>query len=1153
MRFKRLRERFLAMLLCSAMVITMFPANVTFAAENSQATYASQGDAEYDDKSYDDSETPDSSTPDSDVTDGGDNQGDKTDDISGNQDSETDDITDAKNQNGTDDKTATASDELTDDKTGDETDSKNDDKSSDKKNEKSNEKSEDKSEQAEDNIAQDSPLAVNFAVVEEPLFTTPSGDKFIVVDFGDGATTLSDVQLVLLNETTNQEYRFAASDNADSSYLFYVNFPDESYSGVYSIKSVEYTENNVLYEKLMKDGEIAPKFGVNTQVTTEPDLYLEETEEVSVTDDQFTSEDGVYDISDNFSNADVIGIEGDDDSKIDISDLTSAIENGVESAKTIDLGNGLSMSINTEELLSAAIQNTAGKGSNAPGNIVIVLDPGHGSYDAGATRTWDGVTYKERDLNQEIANACKAELDKYDNVTVYMTRTSVNDVLHEEEGDDLYWRCKFAYEKGADLFVSIHCNSSEGSIAHGAEVYVPNSSYNLKVYNVGKTVGESIGKQLEKLGIYYKGYTQIRNSENGTLYSDGSIADYYAVIRACKQYGIPGMIVEHAYVSNYNDCIKFLSTKEKLQALGKADAAGIAENIGLIQQNRSGKNPKNDGWQQVGNNWLYYDKNGKLQTGFFQVDGNTYYGKSNGYIVTGWQLIGGEWYCFNNKGIMYINDWAQNKRGGKSYLGADGKMAVGITKTKKGYYFFDNDGNMLTGWKKYNKNWYYMDYAGRMYRSKWLYEKNRYYYLRCNGTMAKGFINKDGNRYYLNNNGILQTGWIKVDGVDYYADSKGVIYISKWHTDSSGRTYFLNKKGKMVTGWVYIKKKKYYFNKSGVMQKGWLKGKKGWYYLRSDGTAVINDWQKFTDGTTYYLDKSGKMLTGIQTIGGKKYFFNKSGQLRTGWIKSGKYWYYSNSDGTLRYNQWLKYNKKRYYFNENGRMVTKAIILNKKRFFFNSNGELTGSESLNPKKPDNGNTNKDDPNKDDPNKDDPNNKNDVSKLHLIMGKSDVTAKQLAENYESSGFTYPAKTLKKGGAKNITTFCTIIIEEAKAEGVMPEVVYAQVMHETGWLQFGGDVKISQYNFCGLGATGGGNPGCTFADVRTGIRAQVQHLKAYASSKALKQTCVDPRFQYVERNVARYVEYLGQKENPKGKGWATAPQYGYKLLNIIYSID
>ena len=97
--------------------------------------------------------------------------------------------------------------------------------------------------------------------------------------------------------------------------------------------------------------------------------------------------------------------------------------------------------------------------------------------------------------------------------------------------------------------------------------------------------------------------------------------------------------------------------------------------------------------------------------------------------------------------------------------------------------------------------------------------------------------------------------------------------------------------------------------------------------------------------------------------------------------------------------------------------------------------------------------------------------------------------------------------------------------------------------------GGDASAGQFNFSGLGTTGGGVAGNSFPDVRTGIRAQVQHLKAYASSEDLNQACVDNRFQYVARESAPYVEWLGIQENPYGGGWAAGRSYGYKLRSLL----
>ena len=169
-----------------------------------------------------------------------------------------------------------------------------------------------------------------------------------------------------------------------------------------------------------------------------------------------------------------------------------------------------------------------------------------------------------------------------------------------------------------------------------------------------------------------------------------------------------------------------------------------------------------------------------------------------------------------------------------------------------------------------------------------------------------------------------------------------------------------------------------------------------------------------------------------------------------------------------------------------------------------------------------------------------------------MGKASASIDQMVRYYNSIGVTYPTGDLGKGGAKTIEDFCKIVYEEAEAEGVKAEVVFSQIMLETGNLQFGNDVKIEQFNFGGLGATGGGNPGHSFPDVRTGIRANVQHLKCYACDDPLSNEKVDPRWGEWLRNKAPYVQWLGIPDNPYGVGWAGSKDYGVKIINIINKI-
>lgn len=104
---------------------------------------------------------------------------------------------------------------------------------------------------------------------------------------------------------------------------------------------------------------------------------------------------------------------------------------------------------------------------------------------------------------------------------------------------------------------------------------------------------------------------------------------------------------------------------------------------------------------------------------------------------------------------------------------------------------------------------------------------------------------------------------------------------------------------------------------------------------------------------------------------------------------------------------------------------------------------------------------------------------------------------------------------------------LYLEEGAIEGVRGDAAFCQACKETGFFKFQGDVKKEQNNFCGLGATGGGNPGHSFENHRMGIRSQIQHLKAYGSTVALVNECIDPRFKYVSRGVASTFEDLAGK--------------------------
>lgn len=167
----------------------------------------------------------------------------------------------------------------------------------------------------------------------------------------------------------------------------------------------------------------------------------------------------------------------------------------------------------------------------------------------------------------------------------------------------------------------------------------------------------------------------------------------------------------------------------------------------------------------------------------------------------------------------------------------------------------------------------------------------------------------------------------------------------------------------------------------------------------------------------------------------------------------------------------------------------------------------------------------------------------------IMGNAGTNANQLEVFYnQHSSIDFPNYYKQRGVTLN--QFAQMYVDECADEGVRVDVAFAQAMLETGYLKFGGSVDISQFNFAGIGATGGSNPGYDFASVygdnangiRMGIRAQIQHLKAYASTAALVHPCVDPRFQYVTRGSATKVNDLSLK-------WSVGSDYGSKITTIM----
>ncbi len=194
------------------------------------------------------------------------------------------------------------------------------------------------------------------------------------------------------------------------------------------------------------------------------------------------------------------------------------------------------------------------------GKAIVVLDPGHDAGHTGAS----GNGVREEVATLKIARYCKQELEKYAGVEVYLTRGEAcpyPETVGQKSGNiaDIKKRVEWAKSINADIFVSIHLNSGR-SAAQGVEVYYQNGS------SEGQNLAQKIQNELVGLGIHNRGI-KANNS--------------YAVITSSTKQGFPGIIVEHAFVSNSSDASKYLNSDSKLQNLGIADATGIANYLNL--------------------------------------------------------------------------------------------------------------------------------------------------------------------------------------------------------------------------------------------------------------------------------------------------------------------------------------------------------------------------------------------------------------------------------------------------------------------------------------------------------------------------------------------------------------------------------------------
>lgn len=135
------------------------------------------------------------------------------------------------------------------------------------------------------------------------------------------------------------------------------------------------------------------------------------------------------------------------------------------------------------------------------------------------------------------------------------------------------------------------------------------------------------------------------------------------------------------------------------------------------------------------------------------------------------------------------------------------------------------------------------------------------------------------------------------------------------------------------------------------------------------------------------------------------------------------------------------------------------------------------------------------------------------------------------------------------ANDLEKIAKCYIKVGEKYNVRGDIAFCQAILETDYFRYGNGTAVTpdQHNFCGMGVLRKGMKGNSFATIKDGVTAHIQHLYCYACDKDLPkgEKLIDPRFKYVQRGSAPTWYMLGKK-------WSSSQVYGEKILNIYKRI-
>ncbi|MGH7885574.1 MAG: N-acetylmuramoyl-L-alanine amidase family protein, partial [Thermodesulfobacteriota bacterium] len=191
----------------------------------------------------------------------------------------------------------------------------------------------------------------------------------------------------------------------------------------------------------------------------------------------------------------------------------------------------------------------------------IVIDPGHGGHDPGATGP-SGL--KEKDVNLQIAKRLQEKLlqegKNFGIENVFLTRSTDIFIPLEE-------RTAIAKKKNADLFISIHCNAAKDKRAYGIETYILSFTNDKAALAVAARENAATSQGISNLKDIVQKYllsSKIEESKKFAGYVQGAIisnvSDKYSNInnKGIKKApfivligaDIPSILVETSFITN---------------------------------------------------------------------------------------------------------------------------------------------------------------------------------------------------------------------------------------------------------------------------------------------------------------------------------------------------------------------------------------------------------------------------------------------------------------------------------------------------------------------------------------------------------------------------------------------------------------------------